>query len=160
MGVSGSGKSTVGAALAERLGATFEDGDDLHSQANLDKMRAGVELTDEDRAPWLQACADWLAEKVAAGEPAVLACSALKHSYRDLLRAKVPDLQVVYLSGDRGLLESRLARRDHHFFPPSLLDSQLADLEPPGPDEDPITVSIQQPPAVLVNQIVQQLPHY
>ncbi|MEV0460451.1 gluconokinase [Catellatospora methionotrophica] len=140
MGVSGSGKTTIGTRLAERLGAVFADGDDLHPQSNIAKMSAGIPLTDADRAPWLRACADWLAGQQDEGVPAVLACSALKRSYRDLLREAAPGLVVVYLDGSRELLASRLSHRPGHFFNPRLLDSQLADLE--SPTGEPATVVI------------------
>ncbi len=152
MGVSGSGKSTIGTQLAKRLGAIFADGDDLHPQANVMKMSAGIPLTDEDREPWLRLCAQWLAEQQDEGVPAVLACSALKRSYRDLLRAAAPGLAVVYLDGSRELLASRLSNRPGHFFNPRLLDSQLADLEAPGPDEGAIVVPITLTPAEIIDQ--------
>jgi gluconokinase len=152
MGVSGSGKSTVGTRLARRLNAAFADGDDMHPQANLDKMRAGVALTDADREPWLRRCAAWLAERRAAGEDAVLACSALKRAYRDVLRAAAPDLRIVYLAGDRELLAARLSRRPGHFFNPRLLDSQLADAQPPGEDERAVVIAITLRPDEIVDR--------
>ena len=134
-GVSGSGKSTVGALLAGRLGWRFADADDFHPAANVEKMRAGVPLTDEDRWPWLQAIAGWMDERIAAGEQAVLTCSALKRSYRDVLLAGRPQARMVFLAPDRDVLARRLAARHGHFFPEELLGSQFADLEPPAPDE-------------------------
>ncbi|MFD0593488.1 gluconokinase [Catellatospora coxensis] len=157
MGVSGSGKTTVGTQLAKRLGAVFADGDDLHPQANVMKMSAGIPLTDEDRAPWLRLCAQWLAGQQDEGIPAVLACSALKRSYRDLLRESAAGLAVVYLDGSRELLASRLSRRPGHFFNPRLLDSQLADLEVPGPDEGAIVVPITLSPEEILDQAVAAL---
>jgi len=155
MGVSGSGKSTVGRELAERLGRPFLDADDLHSPANKAKMAAGIPLTDADRAPWLRHIADWLAERRAAGEPGVLACSALKRAYRDELRVGDPDLRIAFLTGDSDLLAQRITARHGHFFPARLLQAQLADLEVPGPDEHAITVSIGQPPTKIVDSIVE-----
>ncbi len=152
MGVSGSGKSTIGTQLAKRLGAIFADGDDLHPQANVMKMSAGIPLTDEDREPWLRLCAQWLAEQQDEGVPAVLACSALKRSYRDLLREAAPGLAVVYLDGSRELLASRLSNRPGHFFNPRLLDSQLADLEKPGGDESAIVIPITLTPSEIIDQ--------
>jgi gluconokinase len=147
MGVAGSGKSTVGALLAARLGVPFADGDAFHPPANRAKMAAGTPLTDADRAPWLDAIAAWLD----AHGRCVVACSALRRAYRDRLRR--PDVCFVYLHGSRELLASRIAARTAHFFPPKLLDSQLADLEPPAPDENAITVSIELPPEAIVEAI-------
>jgi len=134
-GVSGSGKSTVGALLAGRLGWRFADADGFHPAANVEKMRAGVPLTDEDRWPWLRAIAAWMDERIAAGEQAVVTCSALKRSYRDVLLAGRPQARMVFLALDREVVARRLAARHGHFFPEQLLGSQLADLEPPAPDE-------------------------
>jgi gluconokinase len=142
MGVSGSGKSTIGEALARRAGWPFLDADRVHSPANVAKMAAGVPLDDADRGPWLAEIAEWIGKRHAAGEPGVVACSALKRAHRDLLRAADPGLRVVYLKGARELLETRLAQRRDHFFPAALLDAQLADLEEPAPDEDPRVIHI------------------
>jgi gluconokinase len=128
MGVSGSGKSTVGAALADRLGVPFADGDDLHPAANIAKMAAGRPLTDGDRAPWLEAVGHWLAGH--AGSGGVITCSALKRSYRDLLRSFAPDADLVHLHGRHDVIARRQAARPGHFMPPALLDSQFATLEP------------------------------
>ncbi|MDI1465425.1 gluconokinase [Catellatospora sp. KI3] len=152
MGVSGSGKTTIGTNLALRLGAAFQDADDLHPPANKQKMHDGIPLTDADREPWLLACAQWLAAQAGDGRPAVLACSALKRHYRDRLRAAAPDLRIVYLDGDRELLAARLGHRPGHFFNPVLLDSQLAELEVPGPDENSIALPITLSPADLVDR--------
>ncbi len=135
MGVSGCGKSTVGAALAEALGLPFLEGDVLHSESNVARMAAGVPLSDQDREGWLQALAGRLRQAHTAGQGMVISCSALKRSYRDILRSGAPDLGFVYLHGSRGLLAERMAARTGHYMPLSLLDSQLATLEPPGPDE-------------------------
>jgi gluconokinase len=157
MGVSGSGKTTVGTRIAKRLGAVFADGDDLHPQANIMKMSAGIPLTDDDREPWLRRCADWLAVQQDEGLPAVLACSALKRSYRDVLREAAPDLRIVYLDGSRELLASRLSHRPGHFFNPRLLDSQLADLQPPGAAEGAIVIPITLTPDEVIDRAVTEL---
>ena len=156
-GVSGSGKSTIGSLLAERMHWAFEDGDALHPPANIAKMRAGIPLTDADRWPWLQAVAAYLDARIAASEPAVVACSALRRSYRDLLRDGRPQARLVLLSVSRDVLAARLAARHGHFFRASLLDSQLAALEPPGPEEGVLTVAASGPPAEVVRQIVDGL---
>ena len=131
MGVSGCGKTAVGSRLAQRLGARFIDADDLHPAANVEKMRAGIPLEDADRAPWLSLLNVRLREAAAAGEPVVLACSALKQRYRDTLAAGVPALCFVHLAGSRELIAARLAARQHRYMPTTLLDSQFATLEPP-----------------------------
>ena len=130
MGVSGCGKTAVGSLLAQRLGARFIDADDLHPPANVEKMRAGIPLDDADRAPWLRLLNARLRE--AAGEPVVLACSALKQRYRDTLAEGVPGLRFVHLAGSRELIAARLAARQHRYMPTTLLDSQFATLEPPA----------------------------
>jgi gluconokinase len=157
MGVSGSGKSTIGEALARRTGRSFLDADRVHSPANVAKMAAGIPLDDADRRPWLEEIADWIAKRRAAGEPAVVACSALKRAYRALLRAADPDLRVVYLKGEREQLETRLAQRRDHFFPAALLDAQLADLEEPTADEDTRVVHIGGSVADTVDAVVHAL---
>jgi carbohydrate kinase (thermoresistant glucokinase family) len=149
MGVSGSGKSTLGALLAARLGCRFVDGDDLHPPANVAKMSAGVPLDDADRAPWL----DRIAAVLSAGS-SVVACSALKRSYRDRLREAAPSLMLVYLEGSRNVLIDRLLRRRDHFMPTTLLDSQLATLEPPSAAERAINVNIERAPEAIVDQLV------
>lgn len=138
MGVSGAGKTTTATALASRLGAVFLDADDLHPAANVAKMAAGVALDDDDRAPWLRA----VGEAVAEHEHVVVACSALKRRYRDLLRDTAPDLIFVLLVPSDDELARRLAAREGHFMPVSLLRSQLATLEPLGPDEAGVTVDV------------------
>ena len=152
MGVSGSGKTTVGAALADALGLPFVDGDELHPAANVAKMAAGIPLDDADRAPWLDAVG-----AVLAAGPVVVACSALKRAYRDRLRAAAPALELVFLDGSRELLASRLVARPGHFMPASLLDSQLATLERPSPDERPVTVDIAAPVAEIVASLAERL---
>ena len=140
-GVSGSGKSTVGALLAGRLGWRFADGDDFHPAANVAKMSVGVPLTDEDRWPWLRAIAAWMDERITADESAVVTCSALRRAYRDVLLDGRPQARMVFLAPDREVLVRRLAARHGHFFPEELLGSQFADLEPPQPDERVLTVT-------------------
>ncbi|MBN9620991.1 MAG: gluconokinase [Actinobacteria bacterium] len=144
MGVSGSGKSTVAGVLTGRLGWPFEEGDDLHPAANVAKMHAGHPLTDEDRWPWLARIREWIEAREAAGENGLVTCSALKRRYRELLDQGGTDRDVlfVYLAGTREQLLDRLRARQGHFMPASLLDSQLADLEPPQPDERAVTVDI------------------
>ena len=136
MGVSGCGKSTVGAQLAEALKLPFLEGDVLHSQGNVARMAAGVPLSDEDREGWLQALAVRLRQAHSSGQGLVLSCSALKRAYRDILRSGAPGLRFVYLHGEHALLAARMAARTGHYMPLSLLDSQLATLEPPGVDEN------------------------
>jgi gluconokinase len=157
MGVSGSGKSTIAARLAERLGWRFEDGDSFHPPANVAKMSAGHPLTDQDRLPWLQAIADEIDHIANADSHAVIACSALKRSYRDILVHGRDDVRLVYLRGDRALIAQRMAARKDHFMPPGLLDSQFATLEAPGDDEDSVTVPIDLPVDGVVDNIISRL---
>jgi gluconokinase len=151
MGVSGSGKTTVGAMLAGRLGWTYAEADDFHPPANVEKMHNGVPLDDEDRKPWLEAIAEWMKDQ---DGPAVVTSSALKRKYRDILRGGRPDLRLVYLDGSRELIGARMAARHGHFFPKQLLDTQFADLEPPDPEENPLIVSIDAPPERVVQEII------
>jgi len=157
MGVSGSGKTTIAALLAGRLQWEFEDGDWFHPAANVDKMHAGVPLTDEDRAPWLQAIAAWIDETRRAGRHGVVACSALKRRYRDVLIGARPDVRLVYLKGDEALIARRIAARHGHFMPAALLHSQFETLEEPVPDEKPIVVSIDARPGDIVARIAAEL---
>ena len=157
MGVSGSGKTTVGALLAGRLGWSFAEADDFHPAANIAKMRSGIPLGDADRLPWLQAIAAQIDRWRAEGRNGVVTCSALKRRYRDIIIGERPDVRIVYLKGDRELIAHRLTARHGHFMPAKLLDSQFADLEEPGPDEQPIIALIGDPPAVLVEQIIAAL---
>jgi len=154
MGVSGSGKTTVGAMLAGQLHWAYAEADDFHPAANVAKMRAGIPLDDADRVPWLRSIGAWIDERAAVGEPAVVTCSGLKRRYRDVLRAGRPQVRLIYLEADRDLIARRLAARHGHFFPASLLDSQFAELEPPEPDENPLTVSTDDTPQSVVSKIV------
>jgi len=155
MGVCGSGKSTIGAQLARELDVPFVDGDDLHPPDNVKRMAAGIPLTDADRHGWLVAIAARLREAKRAGIGLVASCSALKRSYRDLLRSVGPaDVRFVYLKGIRALLAERMATRRGHFMPPSLLESQLATLEEPSPDERAWVCDITQPPHAIVADLV------
>lgn len=152
MGVSGCGKSTVGALLARRLGAEFLEGDELHPPRNIERMASGIALTDNDRRDWLLEIAQQLADARAGRHALVVSCSALKHSYRDMLRIAASDLAFVHLHASRELLEARLRARPGHFMPSSLLDSQLQTLEPPGADERAITLDAALPAAELAAQ--------
>ena len=145
MGVSGSGKTTVGQALAASVGWEFVDGDDLHPPANVSKMASGVALTDDDRWPWLEAIGDWIDVRRSSGAGAVVACSALRRAYRDLLRRGRPELAFCYLAVDPDHVRDRLARRRGHYMPASLLASQFATLEEPGADEA-VVVDASLPP--------------
>ncbi|MCW2907386.1 MAG: carbohydrate kinase [Actinomycetia bacterium] len=156
-GVSGSGKSTVGALLAGRLGWPFTDADALHPAANIAKMRAGHPLSDADRRPWLAAVAARMDEYAAAGESAVLACSALKRSYREELLAGRRGARMVFLHASRDMLEARLRARHGHFFPAALLDSQFADLESPQPPEHILVLESTLPPDQAVDEIIGRL---
>ena len=154
MGVSGSGKSTVASGLAERLGWTFEDGDWFHPKANVDKMAAGLALTDADRWPWLVGIAAWIDATIKADRHGVLACSALKREYRAVLvGAHGLKVRFVYLDGDKALIQQRIDARRGHYMPPALLESQFDALEPPGEDERPIRVSIDAAPDAILDAI-------
>lgn len=153
MGVSGSGKSTVGAALAQRLGVPFADADDLHPAANIAKMSAGIPLDDDDRRPWLETIGRWLADHPEGG---VVSCSALKRSYRDQLRRHVTDLGFLHLDGTREVITRRQASRPGHFMPASLLTSQFATLEPLQPDEHGLVIDVDQSVDQIVQLCVQQ----
>jgi len=157
MGVSGSGKSTVAEALAKRLGWRCEDGDKFHPASNVAKMSAGHPLTDEDRWPWLKAIAAEIARTCAAHDHAVIACSALKRAYRDILVGGRRDVRLVFLDGTEALIASRLTTRKGHFMPAGLLASQFRALEPPEADERPFRVSIDAPVETIVDDIQRQL---
>ena len=157
MGVAGSGKTTIGEKLAERLGWPYEDGDKLHPKANVEKMSAGHPLTDEDRWPWLQAIADEIDRICKKDEHAVIGCSALKRAYRDVLVHGRDDVRIVYLDGTQELIARRLKARKGHFMPPALLESQFNTLQPPQADERPVTVSIDAPVETIVDDILRKL---
>jgi gluconokinase len=154
MGPAGSGKSTLGVALAAELDVTFLEGDALHSPESVAKMRAGHPLDDADRAPWLARIRAWIDARLAAGEGGVVACSALRRAYREVLVKGHPDrVRLVVIEATAALLAARLAARTGHFLPPSLLESQLATFEPPGEDEHPIRVSAEWPVARAVTEV-------
>jgi len=157
MGVSGTGKTTVGEALARRLGWTFQEGDEFHPPANIAKMKSGQPLDDADRAPWLALVAAWISDELAKGRSAVITCSALKRSYRSAIIGGRSDVVLVYLEGPQALIARRIGARRGHFMPPSLLASQFADLQPPAASEDAIVVDVDQPVAAQVDDIVAEL---
>ena len=157
MGVSGSGKSTIADHLAIRIGWRYEDGDTFHPPSNVAKMSAGQPLTDEDRWPWLRAIADEIDRTCKVSQRAVIACSALKRSYRDILVHGRDDVRIVFLKGTQDLIAARLAARKDHFMPAGLLASQFKTLEPPTSDERPITVAIDRTVDIIVEDIVSQL---
>jgi len=154
MGVSGSGKSLIGAGLARALGVDFVEGDEYHSAENVERMSRGIPLTDEDRARWLRSLAARIREAKKAGSGLVISCSALKRSYRDILRADAAELRFVYLKGERELIAQRLAGRRGHFMPLSLLESQFTTLEDPQPDEDAWVCDITRPAQDIVITLV------
>jgi len=157
MGVSGCGKSTVAERLAARLEWQFAEADAFHPAANVEKMRSGIPLTDEDRWPWLDAIAAWTGTMRSQGQPAVVTCSALKRAYRQRLAGGHHDVRFVYLQGSYELIASRLAMRRHEYMPPTLLRSQFEALEEPGADEQPVVVSIEPPADAIVAEIVARL---
>ena len=156
MGVSGSGKSTVGAALAQRLRVPFADADDFHPPANIAKMTAGEALDDTDRYPWLEAIGEWLVAHQEHG--GVMSCSALRRKYRDQLRRHAPGVEFLHLHGSREVIARRQASRPGHFMPASLLTSQFATLEPLEPDEDGVVIDVDQSVDQIVQQYVDRLP--
>ena len=151
MGVSGSGKTTIGNLISEKLDLPYRDGDDLHPQANIDKMAAGTPLTDEDRWPWLELVGQWLIDHPDGG---VIGCSSLKRSYRELIREAAPEVKFVHVHGTRDVLDKRMSRRPGHFMPTSLLDSQLETLEELGSDEPGRVFDIADPADVLAEKVV------
>lgn len=157
MGVSSTGKTTIARGLAARLDAAFVEGDDLHPQANIDKMAAGTPLTDEDRWPWLEAIAARVRQEAAGGGSVVVTCSALKRAYRDVLRTAADDLYFVHLHGTFALLAQRMHERQGHFMPPALLQSQFETLEPLEPDERGALVDVTPPPDVVVDRALDAL---
>ncbi|MBF6084636.1 gluconokinase [Nocardia cyriacigeorgica] len=156
MGVSGSGKSTVARLLAEKLGWDMLEGDDLHPETNVAKMASGTPLTDDDRWPWLHRIAAWIDTRQSARRPGIVTCSALKRSYRDVLRRD--GVIFVHLTGSPEQIRDRIGHRAGHFMPASLLQSQLDTLEPLEPDENGIVVEIGRPPAEEVAEVIAQLP--
>jgi gluconokinase len=157
MGVSGCGKSTIAARLAQRLGWDFAEADTFHSPRNVEKMRSGIPLTDADRWPWLDAIAAWIGAARDEGRSCIVACSALKRRYRERLASGHGDLRFVYLRGDYGVVATRLAGRSGHYMPLSLLQSQYDALEEPGPEEDPIVASIADPVESIVDAVMREL---
>ena len=157
MGVSGSGKTTVGSLLANTLGWQFQEGDTLHPPENVAKMSAGVPLSDADRLPWLRRIAEVIDGWRARGESGVVTCSALKRSYRDIIIGDRPDVRLVYLKGSPDLIRQRMAARHGHFMPTTLLDSQFSILEEPSPDENPIVVDIGGEPQEIACEIACRL---
>jgi len=153
MGVAGSGKSVIGAAFAHALDVEFVEGDDFHSARNIERMSAGIPLTDDDRADWLHALAFRLRVSHNADDGVVIACSALKRSYRDILRAGAPDTRFIFLNGPRKLIAKRLAERPGHFMRAAMLDSQFATLEEPSDDENPWVCDIRRPPDEIVKDL-------
>ncbi|HEY1933383.1 MAG TPA: gluconokinase [Acetobacteraceae bacterium] len=157
MGVSGCGKTTVAEMLAKRRGWSVIEGDSFHPRSNVEKMAAGHPLTDEDRWPWLRAIAAEIDARRARGESSVVASSALKRAYRDILVGDRPDVVLAYLQGSQQLIAERMKARKGHFMPASLLDSQFATLEEPGADEHPIVLSIEPRPEAIVDELERQL---
>jgi gluconokinase len=157
MGVSGSGKTTIGLLLAGLLGWALADADSFHSSANVQKMRSHIALTDEDRELWLRAIARWIDDARAARRSAIVTCSALKRSYRDILLSGRPDVRLVYLKGDPEVIRRRVTDRRGHFMPASLLGSQFETLEEPGPDENPVVVAVDRDPQLIAKHILAEL---
>ena len=157
MGVSGSGKTTVAQGLAARLHWRFQEGDELHPRANVEKMSRGEPLTDDDRWPWLDALGRWLDERGAAGESAVLTCSALRRVYRDRLREGRPGVRFCHMVVSPQTLRDRLEHRRGHYMPPSLLPSQLATLEPLADDEPGVTVTADRAPEDVLDEAIELL---
>jgi gluconokinase len=157
MGVAGCGKSLIGAALAHSLEVDFVEGDDFHSARNIKRMASGTPLTDKDREAWLRAIAKRIQKAKKTGTGLVVACSALKRSYRDVLRSAAPDVRLIFLNGPRELIAQRLASRGGHFMPPSLLDSQFATLEEPSPDENAWVCDITKSPEELIADIAARI---
>lgn len=157
MGVSGAGKTTIAERLAERLGWPMGDADEHHSESSIEKMEAGTPLTDEDRIPWLGEVRDWIDEQSAKRENTVMACSALKRAYRDILREADAHVVFVHLSADHDVLASRIGSRKGHFMPSRLLESQIGDLEPLEPDEAGIAVDVADSPEQITETILREL---
>ena len=159
MGVAGSGKTTLGDALAREFAWPYRDADSFHPQANIDKMSRGEALTDDDRWPWLDAIAAWMDERRAQNLRGIVSCSALKRVYRDRLLVGRPDVRLVYLSGSQDVIGKRMSRREGHFMPTALLESQFATLEEPSEDENPIVVPIDSTPRRIAESILAAFAH-
>ncbi|ROS78636.1 gluconokinase [Cellulomonas sp. PhB143] len=157
MGVAGSGKTTLAELLVARTGWASAEADEFHPAANIEKMSAGHPLDDEDRWPWLRAIRDWLSERTDAGESAVVTCSALRRSYRDVLREARGGVWFAHLDGPRALLEERIGHRSGHFMKPEMLTSQLETLEPLDPDEDGVVLDVARPPQELADEVLARL---
>jgi carbohydrate kinase (thermoresistant glucokinase family) len=157
MGVSGSGKSTVALELQRILGWPFQEGDDLHPPANVEKMRSGHPLDDADRLPWLQAVAHWIDAQLAAHEPGIITCSNLKRRYRQITIGSRPGVRLIYFKGDEGVIHDRVLNREHRYMPPGLLRSQFETLEEPGEDEHPVIVTVHDSIAGTVTDLLAQL---
>lgn len=157
MGVSGCGKTTVALGIADRTGLIFAEADDFHSRANVEKMRAGIPLDDDDRWPWLVDLAGWMRERAGEGRSTVIACSALKRAYRDVLAAGPPSIDFVHLDGPADVIRARLASRVGHYMPASLLDSQIATLEPLEQDERGVVLDLTVPARELVEEVIDEL---
>ena len=159
MGAAGSGKTTIATTLSEHLGWIAAEADEFHSADSIERMAAGIPLTDEDRWPWLESIRSWMSTQAQNGRSTVIACSALKRSYREVLSGADGQVQFVHLDGSQDVLAERMASRRGHYMPLSLLPSQLADLEPLDPDEDGVTVDFLSPPARISAQILDELLH-
>jgi len=157
MGISGAGKSTIAKALSERLGWTFQEGDEFHPEANIAKMRDGIPLTDADRQPWLVRVVAWIDRQRGSKRPGIITCSALKRSYRQLIIGGRPEARLVYLRGGRDTIAKYLAGRQGHFMPARLLESQIDTLEEPDPDEDPLVVDIGRPQGEIAEEIIRRI---
>jgi gluconokinase len=157
MGVSGAGKSTLGDELSRMLGWPFRDADTFHPPANIEKMKSGMPLADDDRWPWLDAIGAWIGERLARREPGIVSCSALKRAYRARIGARRQGVRLVYLLGSEDMIAARLAARKGHFMPLELLASQFSALEEPGPEERALVVGIAMPPLYMARSIVDKL---
>ena len=159
MGVAGSGKSTLGEALAREFGWPYRDADSFHPQANIDKMSRGEALDDDDRWPWLDAIAAWMDDKREQDQRGIVSCSALKRAYRDRLLVGRPDVRLVYLYGSKDIIGRRMSQREGHFMPTALLDSQFATLEEPDNDEHPVVIPIDSTPRRIAEAILAAFAH-
>ena len=157
MGVSGSGKTTISTLLSEQLGWTAAEADEFHPEANIAKMSAGIPLTDEDRWPWLDSIRNWMSSQAGTGHSTIVTCSALKHSYRDVLATASGEVHFIHLNGDAAVLSERMKTRSGHFMPASLLPSQLSTLEPLADDEPGLVIDILKPPTEIAEEILARL---